>query len=296
MRMGAVRLCALGGSSALLLAFAASHADAGGSIAARATCAVAPETRTLTVTLSNEPGGNGIEVGRQGEQVVITGGVDPIACAGGPVGVTAIDTIVVNGTSGPVPSGGSLDYVNLRLDGGALGPGATDEGDGSSEIEVQLNFPNAGIIQVIGGQAADAVVAGATGGGLGLNLNADEATPDADVLFAAGAPYAVRLIARGGDDRLTATGGPGFTGPLTGTPTNSFDLYEVEGGGGDDLIVGSPEDDRLKGGTGADTVRAGGGADEVILWRDHAVDRARCGPGRDVVYKDPDDRTGGCER
>jgi hypothetical protein len=72
-----------------------------------------------------------------------------------------------------------------------------------------------------------------------------------------------------GDDHIS--GGPGAD--------------RLEGNGGADLLRGHGGDDVLIGGLGADDLRGGGGDDRVGTGggpRDGA-DRARCGPGRDLV-------------
>jgi hypothetical protein len=72
------------------------------------------------------------------------------------------------------------------------------------------------------------------------------------------------IAGHGGNDRLN--GGPG----------NDI----LSGDGGNDRIVGGPGLDRIDGGTGND----------LILARDGEVDTIRCGPGKDRVIADRNDR------
>ncbi|MEY2513436.1 MAG: hypothetical protein QOJ89_794, partial [bacterium] len=60
----------------------------------------------------------------------------------------------------------------------------------------------------------------------------------------------------------------------------------LSGGIGNDTLYGSPGNDTLNGGYGNDTLS--GGYDAV-------VDILICGPGWDVAWVRPGDRTSGCE-
>ncbi|MBA2461323.1 MAG: exo-alpha-sialidase [Actinobacteria bacterium] len=55
-------------------------------------------------------------------------------------------------------------------------------------------------------------------------------------------------------------------------------------------ILGTPRADMLVGREGADTIGAGRGADRIAAEYDNGVDRISCGPGRDIVVADPQDR------
>ena len=77
------------------------------------------------------------------------------------------------------------------------------------------------------------------------------------------------------------------------------------GGAGNDDLRGGRGADRLEGGTGNDVVTGGPGKDilsgglgyDVIHARDGAVDRIACGPGRDSVTADRNDRVArDCEK
>lgn len=60
----------------------------------------------------------------------------------------------------------------------------------------------------------------------------------------------------------------------------------LEGGPGNDVLEGRAGGDYLRGGTGFNTIRGGAGDDRISTFKDHfeeGVDRASCGPGRDIV-------------
>jgi Ca2+-binding RTX toxin-like protein len=115
---------------------------------------------------------------------------------------------------------GDADYEQpvIDLGGGAFAPGATDEGDGSSEIELHLNlgansvgFPEPPDLLVLGSPGTDRVSV-ASAGGFGLpvvNLNAGGPTTDADfdVDFSGVPPETyVEVRTLGGADELKSAG------------------------------------------------------------------------------------------
>ena len=81
-----------------------------------------------------------------------------------------------------------------------------------------------------------------------------------------------------GDDRLYGTGGKDR---LSGGPGNDT----LSGGGGSDLLLGNKGHDTLRGGQGNDTIHAQDGRRDTI----------NCGPGRDRVLADGQDRLRRCE-
>lgn len=88
-----------------------------------------------------------------------------------------------------------------------------------------------------------------------------------DGFFAGGGP---------GDDRLDAAGARRVL-----DPKEHFSALGMEGGPGDDELVGSPQADGLAGGPGRDVLRGGGGADDLASGP--GDDRVLGGPGRDMV-------------
>lgn len=219
-----------------------------------------------------------------------------IPCEGPAPTVTSIDRIRIRG--------GSLLLVDLL--GGPFEPGASVEPTGRSEIEI---FGNAVNTVVAGTSAADAFGFGSIaspGGDIGaVNLNLSEPEPDADLFV--GRSSDTSATGRGGNDFLiTARGDPRFRAA-------AYQGHVLEGGGGNDRLIGGSLDDALVGGrgkdrltgsigqddlfggSGPDAMSGGAGADRLVS-RDHSVDRLDCGPGNDRSITDPLDRLRRCER
>jgi Ca2+-binding RTX toxin-like protein len=195
--------------------------------------------------------------------------------------------------------------IRIDLSGGAFAPGATDEADGSSEIEIDVTLTDVNLpaVEIVGTAGADHVVAGS----LGMNLNAAEAADDVDVTFAlvGGDPLGVidRLIGLTADDVLSNAGGEGTGAPwpsstplIDGGPGNDRLLAGTEdallvGGAGSDELVGGPDElDTLRGGPGADVLSAGPGGDVLdgeggadLLAGGGGDDELTGGAGTDVV-------------
>jgi hypothetical protein len=228
-----------------------------------------------------------------------------IPCTGGIPTVANTDHIGV--VQSPKAEFGS---VTIDESAGPFAPGATPEGDGTSEIEFGLNLPGRlSSVGVLGTDSPETFSFGTLPSGApGANLNAGEEQPanaDAD-LEAPGSRYFI-VDAEGGNDVVSGLGGPGLAGPLRtafviadGGAGN--DLLqagplgaELEGDEGSDTVIGSPRKDFLEGGSGKDKIFAGKGSDRVF-----AVDRKKdyvvCGPGkRDYVVDDFVDRAIHCE-
>lgn len=207
--------------------------------------------------------------------------VKPVECAGGTPTTVNTDRVRVRSDRR-----GSA-ALRIYLAGAPFAPGATEEGDGSSEIEFSLNMPRFVDPLVLGGtRARDAIRLGVATEGPGVNLNAGETIPDVDLV--ARRPLHVSIGAGRGRDTLMASGGPEFALPY---PT-SVSLF---GGPGGDLLVGGAEGDFLHGGGGGDRFRAGPGKDRIDA-QDGRRERVACGPGRDLVAAAGHDRLRGCER
>jgi hypothetical protein len=293
-------------------------------------CTVASGTLTLAVGTSGFT--EGIAVIRSGDQVQVlvdsfeppeTGPL-PIQCSGGTPTVTSIDLIKVIGTP-ELPA-----LVDISLAGGPFAPGASPEPDGSPEIEIDVEQVFS--VNVVGSEGSDGVSVGELDGLGAANLNAGtEASPDADLLAR---PLTVpgrkrtrspdiEVHTMGGADTITI-GGPLFSGPPQ-------DETEVDGGDGDDTLVGSKRTDQLNGGdgndvllglgghdslagrdgadlldsgalgdfviggAGEDRIRSGGGRDFVTSGSGR--DRVHCGGSKDLVNRGParNDRLKGCE-
>jgi hypothetical protein len=223
-----------------------------------------------------------------------------IPCAGGTPTVDNTEHVSVAQSPG-------ADFGSVTIDqsAGILGPGATTESDGSSEIEFGLNLPGRLSQVLIGGTEAPEVftLGMQPSGSPGVNMNADS-DPDVE---AVGSRY-IAVSALGGNDLVTALGGAGFVGPLRG----AFAIAEAgfgkdllfagpegsafEGEEGGDRLVGSQRKDFLDGGPGKDKIFARRGND-LIDALDRKKDRVICGAGkRDRASVDFGDRIKGCER
>ena len=283
---------------------------------ARTSCSYAgPPTNLLTMTTTSFFA----EMVRAGEEIVVGEQFGRrTRCRGGVPTVRNTDTI-------RVLLRGNADGFELSLGGGPLAPGATPEGEGESEIEVELK-----------GRIFLAVVAGTPradefhwrpGGTHGaLNVNPRSAgDQDVDVTFlgrfgsliaegsggndtiipAPGAVVPGGAFSNGGrgDDLLIAPLNPGRvpdggsildgrSGNDTVTGSTKFDI--LYGGAGRDRVAGRGGSDAVSGGLGRDLLLGGQGRDRIRA-RDGQRDRIRCGSGRDRVKADQRDRVRGCE-
>lgn len=193
---------------------------------------------SLDGTTLSVVGDDEASIGRIGDNLTVEG----VPCLGATV--TNVDEIVVTDVS----SDGGVN-VYLDMSGGPLGPGATPEDSGTSEIEVTLDVGPGGDdydkIYVRGGSAAETFSVGTNG----ISLNDDD---DVDVTVASDYPnLRIRLESFGGNDTLSGQGGHGAGSPLD----IGFDFF---GGDGDDDITGSLGGDRLEGDAGADHIDGGG--------------------------------------
>jgi hypothetical protein len=225
-----------------------------------------------------------------------------IPCSGGTPTVDNTDHVSVLQSPGA-----DLGSVAIDQSAGPLGPGATTESDGTSEIEFSVNLPGRLSEVFIGGTDAPETftIGMEPSGSAGVNMNADVSSdPDVDVV---GSRYVV-VHAEGGNDLVTAQGGAGFVGPLRGAfaiadagAGRDLLLAGPDGSGflgeeGRDGLVGSPRHDFLDGGSGKDKILARGGDDSIDAL-DRKKDRVVCGSGRrDHATVDTRDRIKGCER
>ena len=211
---------------------------------------------------------------------------DAIVVDGQPCGTATVvnaDTISIRGEEQPPAIGHRFE---VDLSGGPFSPGRTDEGDGSSEIEIRIDAgPSVGDdVTIRGGAERDVFIL------RGTALNLDGAPDDRpDVRFIGLNDIvgedettivdSLHLLPSGGDDRLDVQGptsGPSYhdfrSGP--GDDVVLSTSYSVFGGPGDDdmrndgvaALVGGPGDDRLVAHTVANTVfMYAGGGDDVLI-------------------------------
>jgi hypothetical protein len=218
-----------------------------------------------------------VTVRRSGDEIVAGYGRREVRC-GHPT-VHSVDTVRVLE---------SEFHIDIR--GGRFAPGATPEGDGSSEIEFEAAI-GGGFFFVHFGDGADRVEAGRIGQGVGLNLNPEEAHPDADIVVA-GDEDAVpepRLFLGRGDDTVDLGSTAGFDGLL-----GHYSFPEVHAGPGADRIRGGPGFDRAYGGPGPDRITSRGAPDSVDVLGGGA-DVVDCGQADDYLVWGHEDSAHDCE-
>ncbi len=212
-----------------------------------------------------------VAIARDGDRIAVSDDrtITPVQCTGDIPTVTDVDSIEFSGETGTALT---IDERN-----GPLAPGVTDEGDGGSEIELDLEWAGNGFLAINGQAGGNSFRFGATPGRLGLDLNSDLGAPDLDAVLG-GVDF---VVGRGGAgrDTLVARGGAGFAGPF------ARDIA-LEGKGGRDHLIGGPLEDDLNGGKGRDRIDA----------RDHTRDEVDCGGGKDRVEADRRDELDRCER
>jgi Ca2+-binding RTX toxin-like protein len=216
-----------------------------------------------------------VSIATQGTETILeaVGGtllVNGVVCSSATI--TNTDGVNIVGTSGS-------EVAVISAASGSFTPGATDEGDGTSEIEfhVDLLDGNDDTLVIVGSFGNDILTTG-TGG---INLN-DDFDPD---VTAAGLEY-LQVIGLGGNDTLSAAGGRG-----AGEPDTVTNLYGdsgrdlLTGGWSGDYLEGGAGKDRLRGGLGADELVGGGGNDSLVGGR--GEDRLLGSRGRDVLRGGP---------
>lgn len=230
---------------------------------ASSSCVYNPTTKELNVT--DGSGANPLRIVRESPvspYITLDDGVETRIFCPGPLGTLAqVDNTDQIDISGPITN--TTDGYVIDESGGRLGPGATLEPSGVSEIEVTA-FTNGGVrgsLNVRGGTGPDKYRVGTVGvvdsGGDG----------DADYGITAGANE-VRLVGAGGGDTLAGIGFGAF-GPAT-------TRVVLDGGGDPDMLVGGHGGDQFNGGSGADIIRA----------VDNKLDIISGGPDSDTAFVD----------
>jgi Ca2+-binding RTX toxin-like protein len=247
--------------------------------AARAavTCSFAGGTVQVTLGAAEDEA----SVVRDGDDIVVRDGIAEIAC-GGPT-VTTVDTIRANDVSS-----GTTTFT-IDLSGGPFEPGATDEEDGTSEIEFSVDlgggFPDR--LTIIGTSGPDDILLRSDG--IVLN-NADEPPADVDVDVTTAGVEEQEVLAGDGDDIVS--GDATLPGPFPSrllldgqggldTLTGGTAADELAGGDGDDILMGGTGADELSGGPGADELFGESGDDELFGGGD--ADLLEGGPGADTL-------------
>ncbi len=151
--------------------------------------------------------------------------------------VTNTDTITIAGT-------GSANQLSIDLSGGAFAPGKTQSEGPDSEIQFTGDLGQGGTLHVIGGPSSDFITFGAQG----IDLNANEASLDADVTVTGAST--LQADGDGGNDTLSAAGGQNLGAAVGG--------LTLHGDDGDDSLVEGLGGDQIDGGAGTDTLDFGG--------------------------------------
>jgi RTX calcium-binding nonapeptide repeat (4 copies) len=248
-----------------------------GSASAAYSCSYDAVTDTLDVSLT------GFEevaaIRRDGSDIEITNDVmgGELSCAGGTPTINNTETIELVGPGAVAPA------VYFDLKKGPMSPGTTSESPELSEIEIDVDWPD-GFFGLGGGNNDDRYTFGLSVLGPAVMLNND---PDADAFL--GTTQTILLRGEKGNDKLSGKGGPGFLAPI--------DIFmTIEGGPGDDKVIGGARRDILYGEGGEDRVKGGDGKD-IIDVKDGAKDKVKCGAGKDEVVGDSIDRIAGdCEK
>jgi Ca2+-binding RTX toxin-like protein len=219
-----------------------------------------------------------VSVTRSGDLIQLF--VDNTFVPCGAASVTNTDKVVVTGT------GGSSDtffanFLGVDESAGRLGPGATPEGTGLSEIEIVFRVtpgnsvfpPQAPLplyLQYAGTSGADKLKVGTNG----VDMNADG---DVDVTSSHSFQGAW-LFGGGGGDTIQMDGG-GKAGMSFAFPTR------IEGAKGKDRLTGGTSDDEIIGGAGSDFLAGGPGTDTITA-NDATADQVDGGDGDDTASVD----------
>jgi len=211
---------------------------------------------------------------RSGDNIVVSKGQTPVNCG---AQATVHNTHVIAHSD----NSGGESYFTIDLRGGPFTPGATDEPGNSDEIDIQAQMGSGeDRLYVWGGPGADFWRAGRTLNGSGLNLNADAEsapgeTPNSDVDLRD--TELLVLLPGAGDDRVLASGGTEFAGPLA-------TRVEINGDAGDDQLVGGNGPDHFLDGPGRDNVNGGANNDSITEYGPTGEDDVFSGgPGSDEI-------------
>lgn len=214
------------------------------SLASASNCSYDPAAKSVTVTHSATPGET-LEVlqvfgqiqhrdfgaFRQclspGEQVATVSNTDKIKIVAAP-------------GSAPLFQATMVEVVN-----GPLGPGATPEASGRSEIEIAVLTGTGGDRLTLAGSEGDDSIRVGMGTGLQFLSSQADLNGDGDSDVAMTQAGSIRVFGKGGDDFLS---GQGF--PDAATP--SIRPMTINGSTGDDEIFGGTAADVLRGDAGFD--------------------------------------------
>jgi len=248
----------------VLFASAAPARAANVSCELRSGGAAGAEGNLLVVTDTSE---SVTHIYREGEEIIVSNNADDEAavCARAVPTVHNVDRIEYVTDSG-------VPFINYLGDG-PLTPGATDGPGDGDEIEIRvLESYEPKVVNIAGSPEAERIEIGQRRQNrvaVNLNAQADGASPDADLItpLEKGDEIYLRVVAKGGDDTISALGTAGYPDPVT-----AASRVVMTGGPGDDVINGGPAADSLSGDEGDDELLGGRGRDKISV-----------GPGRDLA-------------
>jgi len=231
-------------------------------VAQPATAATACSFDPMTATVSISTG-TAVTVAPVNDEIRVGGAQCDTAT------VTNTDTIDIE----VAPWVGDMPVVTMDVTDQPLAPGASDEGDGSSEIEVTLHGSQYQLGVVSGGTNDQVSIFRNDSGFVVVNLNDGESVIDADI--ATGNTFNPTFQLGDGDDSFGASdlGGNHSSGAYT----------IVDAGDGDDhvYVTGSGEFDA--------------GPDDVIQSDDDIIDLSRFDLDCDVLFHSGDDSSVACD-
>ena len=220
-------------TAALTFLFSAASAQAA------TLCGFVAPTATVTI----DPGASAT-LTRSGTAIQLNG----INC--GAATVSNTDKIIVTGSTGS-------ETLTLDLSGGPFVPGASTEGTGAAEIELELGLAGQPVfgpdkLVVLGTGNGDTYRLGSTG----VNLNDDD---DADITGSGGGALVntntelFSVLGAGGNDTISGQGA--VNGVVSPVPSPL--ALDLQGGNADDTLTGGNYADTITGGPGTD-IEAGG--------------------------------------
>jgi Ca2+-binding RTX toxin-like protein len=244
---------------------------------------IAPLTASAATLCALDSGAHTLAVAGQGGAVVFRANgsfldVNNVSCAL----LNGVDTVFVDMTGSPGQN------AAFDLGNGPLGPGFTDEGNGSSEIEFRISSSASWGLYVQGSMGPDGVAfgqafdldTGLTTGQVNLNRLVD-ATADVDVVSTS-LPFVTVASVGDGNDVVTGGGSGTFGSRAFSTPLRISDgagADQVTGGASDDQVIvyfSDPSDgsDTWSGGAGVDTLDASAGTPPAFTNRSITLDDA----------------------
>ena len=227
-----------------------------------------------------------------------------VNCSGPQATVENIDRVHVTMS---VDQGTDYTYFWLDESAGMLGPGATPETDGQSEIEVQVDptTPQSAIyVKLIGRPGPDQILVDDQQRRLLADLDGADPIHDPELtvqdaafleIYAGAGNDTVAIpnaqaffdhsLIKGqqGNDELSANGADISGGPGDDTIHGGWFSEFFHGDSGNDRIYGAKGADHLNGGPGRDLLSGGPGGD--FLRGGSGKDKLRGGPGRDHLSK-----------